>query len=53
MVVLNYSALEPTTEFLRRRYMEYILWWYEISPPSHLRQFIYCEDIWSIYYGGT
>ena len=37
MVVHNYSALTPTTEYLLRRYMEYILWWYVFTPPSHLR----------------
>jgi len=26
MMVRNYSALTPMTEFLRRRYMNYILW---------------------------
>ena len=40
-MVCNYSALAPTTEYLQRRYMEFILWWYVITPPSHLRQSIY------------
>ena len=33
--------------------MEYILWRYIITPPSHLRHCIYGGDICSIYYGGT
>ena len=53
MVVCNYYALAPTTEYLRRRYMEFIIWWYVITPPSHLGQSIYGGDIWIIYYGGT
>ena len=38
MRVGNFSALAPTTEDLQRRYMEYILWWYVITSPLHLRQ---------------
>ena len=50
MEVHNNSALAPRTEFLQWRYVEYILWWYVITPPSHLRQCIYSRDIWSMYY---
>ncbi len=49
MVLHNYSACAPTTEYLQWRYMKYILWWYVITPPSHLRQCIYSRDIWSMY----
>jgi len=52
-MVGNFSALSPTTENVKQRYMTYKLWWYKITSSLHLRQRMYREDIWSIYYDGT
>ena len=52
MVVCNYSALAPTTEYLRRRYMDYIY-----GGTKLLRHRTYergdITEIWCTYYDGV